>query len=809
MTFGKKTLFSLLLGFDLLTNVLELAQVNFLSTTTLISFCTYVILPGFLISLILRIRKISFWENLLIIIGLSIAFLEFGGLLLNILLPLIGIKDPLAFQNIVFGFDVYVLLLFIFAWIRTKNFVIQISRQSHLIVKSGPTTHSQPRQFVTSSFRNTSSKALEDGGMIISTPILLPKLSNIEKALYILPVFFPILATLGAIVLNNGGNNILTLILQGAIACYSLLLVLFRDKIRGNLYPYAIFFIAMACLFTSSLRSWYIAGADVQAEFYVFHLTNTHHLWNMAFYQDPYNACLSITILPTLLTNLLNIPDLYVYKVIFQIFSTFLPILLFFIIRNYSTPVLSFLSALFFISCPEFLNDIYMGNREEIGFIFFGLALYMILLPKLPLAMRRILFIIFALSIIISHYSTNFIFLMLITFVYVFTLIISRPWVRNVCSWLLAKSHIRLKNTFSDNVFLSLPLIVLLFFMTVFWNTLYTSSSNHLGSVIEETAKSMFMPSGSDTKSSDISYSIFFSSAKQDPKKLLQDYISHLRQSETARNSNFYSPSITSRYPSYPIPQEQLAPTRLGNWLSSFYIPVFNIQADLRLFFAYFMQILVLIGLFSIFIFKSKRRFDTQYILFCVGSLCILALMTVLPAISVEYGIQRMFQQCLFVLSLPIVIGLSSLLFFVKEQKRIIFVSIMAVLFFLDLTGFIPHLTGDYYPQMILDNAGLYYDAYYVDKSDVLAIVWLSKNNVGHTLVEALDSTRLQAYGGIFALKQILPEVIQKNAYVYLKVSSDRVVIMWQHTLICNSPKHFLDDNKNLLYSNGKVNIYK
>src|SRR5258707_13685978 len=44
----------------------SLTHVNFLYTTTLISFCTCILLPGFLISFILRLRKISFWENLLL-----------------------------------------------------------------------------------------------------------------------------------------------------------------------------------------------------------------------------------------------------------------------------------------------------------------------------------------------------------------------------------------------------------------------------------------------------------------------------------------------------------------------------------------------------------------------------------------------------------------------------------------------------------------------------------------------------------------------------------------------------------------------
>src|SRR5260370_1648278 len=200
MMCSKNTLVALVRGFDLLANILELTHVNFLHTSTLISFCTCILLPGFLISLILRIRKISFWENLLFIVGLSIAFLEFGGLLLNILLPLFGVNDPLTFQNLVIGFDIYILLLFILAWIRTKQLVVQIQ---------------------------------------------LPRRSKIEKVLYALPVFFPILATLGAIVLNNGGSDILTLILLGTIAFYSLLLVLFPAKIPAHLFPYAIFLIGI------------------------------------------------------------------------------------------------------------------------------------------------------------------------------------------------------------------------------------------------------------------------------------------------------------------------------------------------------------------------------------------------------------------------------------------------------------------------------------------------------------------------------------------------------------------------------------
>ncbi len=223
------------------------------------------------------------------------------------------------------------------------------------------------------------------------------------------------------------------------------------------------------------------------------------------------------------------------------------------------------------------------------------------------------------------------------------------------------------------------------------------------------------------------------------------------------------------------------------------------------------MQIFVLVGLLVVFFLKNKKSFDVQHLLLCLGALFLLALITVLPALSVEYGVLRMFQQLLLILSLPIVLGLSSILFFVKEQKRIVFTGIIAIIFFLNLTGFISHLTGDYYPQMTLDNSGLYYDAYYVHKSDVLAIAWLSKNNVNNDPVEAdLSGTnKLLTYGDINALNEIFPPIIRKNAYVYEEISSSTVVSIDKNVVIYNSSKSFLDDNKDLVYSNGKDNVYK
>lgn len=806
MKLDKKGLFSLLLGVSLLTNVLELLHVNVLYTTTLLSFCVYLLLPGLLISLILRIRNVSLWENLALIVGFGIAFLEFGGLLLNILLPLVRINNPLAFQNLLAGFDAYLSLLFIIAWVRTKRFnmTIRLSRRS-----------------------------------------------NIEKVLYTLPPFFPVLAALGAIMLNNGGSNVLTLVLLGTIGCYALLLVFFREKISTDLYPYALFFIGLACLFTTSLRSWYISGHDITREFYVFQLTNVRHIWNIAAFPDPYNACLSITILPTILANLLFIPDAYVYKVIFQVLFAVSPVLVFILARKYTASILAFFSAFLFLSFPLFFTDMPMLNRQEIAFLFFGLVLYMMFPSELPLMMRKVLFSVFAISVAVSHYSTFYIVLPLLMFVYIFAHLAPLSFAKNMLAFLRRKTRVRPHMRLKTPAFLTFPILLLLLGLSFFWFASYTKSLNNVGAVISQVFSS------TPLKSSDLSYYLF--SPQMNPDQQLQEHIQTLINSEKANAGQFYSSGVTSQYSTHAIAQEVVAPTPLGDVFGALHIPLYKNQEDISSLPAVLLQILILISCLALFSFKDLRgkirdkiklrksssqvkeelaqqsldkqvnlvlhgsgswplafsgytkSFDRQFLLLYSGTILLLALMFVLPAISALFGLLRMFQQFLFLLSLPAVVLVYHVLFFMKERKRILAMGFIFVLLFLNFTGFIPHLTGNYYAQINLDNSGLYYDTYYTHESDVLAVAWLSHTDLNGDPVEADASgvNKLLPYENIFASDEIFPPLIQRAAYVLVKDSVYVIVNVDNRLTIINSPKPFLDTNKNRIYSNGDIEIYK
>ena len=69
------------------------------------------ILPGYLICLLFEIKVTDIYENFLYSIGLSIAFDLLFGLLINYLLPLFGINNPLSPHNLQIGFSIIILIL--------------------------------------------------------------------------------------------------------------------------------------------------------------------------------------------------------------------------------------------------------------------------------------------------------------------------------------------------------------------------------------------------------------------------------------------------------------------------------------------------------------------------------------------------------------------------------------------------------------------------------------------------------------------------------------------------------------------------
>ncbi len=824
MTLEKSDIFLLLIITIALTEITQIFHINFWHIGTILTVITTLIIPGILLLLTLRVGRLPFWLSLVMAVGLSLAQVEFVGLLQNQLLPTYEVFKPLSHDPTLIWFAVYLLILYIVAMYKSDK-KVQFTIPS-----------------ISISFKNT--------------------------LLYTLPLCLIAFAIFGTISVNNGGSNILLLIQLLTISGIVILLTWGRNRFPSSIFPFTIYCIALSLLFTTSLRSWYVSGHDIMQEYYVFHLTKQHGIWDIGLYRDAYNACLSITILPTIFSNLFMINDMYIYKVVFQMLFGFCPVLVYYLLKKYTADIFGFLAAFYFMSFPTFFNDMPMLNRQEIGLLFFGLLLIIVFDTILPTAVRRILFVVFGLSIIVSHYSTNYIVLALFIIAYISQKLISGPALLPILNKSLARytrfwqtestdniitkepernyqtiqsprskpstkyvlanpQHktnrlidkianlfIQPKNIFSNQIKLPGDLILILLIGTIFWNAVFTRTANNFGDVASKVYRNIFIHSQSEGKSVDVSYSIFFHHTI-DPQTLIKQYITTATNLEqTHHEGPLYTPTVYTQYPVQLINQAILPSTFLGNALLASHVPLFDLHSKSRALAAGIIQLLVFIGLLGFVITKIRKPIDTLYIYVCLSCLILLCLEVILPDISAEYGLLRLFQQSLFLLSLPIVLATYILFFFIGQPKRIYFMACIAIGFFLNLTGFFAHLTGSYYPTMTLDNAGIYYDAYYVNKTSIVSAQWLKQNRQANTTVQTdiSGSLKLLAYGDIFALDAILPPVIEKDSYVYLpNAKSQQYVFISVNsdTLIVNSPEKFLEENKNLIYNNGWSKIYK
>lgn len=377
MNLTKNKIFFGILTFLLIVNLLIIFNLNQFYIRAVLGFIFLITIPGLLIMLMMKIRGVGAWEYLVYVVGLSVSFIMFGSLAVNWILPWLNITDkPLSLLPILICFNVFLLGFWIVAYIRNKKLLLEIKS---------------------------------------------PKLNLTNRIFFVVPMLFPILSILGAFLLNNHGTNILTMIMLGGIVVYVFFLVILREKLNPNIYPWVLWMMGLSLLLMLSLRSWYLGGFDITREYYTLQLTKENFYWGMSNFKNAYNTCLSITILPTIFHSLLKINDQYIFKLFFPMIFSFFPIILYLFLSKSINKVYSFISAIFFLSWPFFIDPMVSLARQEIAFIFFGLMLLVLFTKEINPILKKVLFLIFGASMIVSHYSTSYVALALFTLTYVLT----------------------------------------------------------------------------------------------------------------------------------------------------------------------------------------------------------------------------------------------------------------------------------------------------------------------------------------------------------------------------------------------------
>ena len=249
------------------------------------------LVPGVLILRILRVHNINAVESLGYSAGLSLAFVMFIGALLNFTLPLAGTNSPLTLLPLSITFLLATIVLAVAAYLRDRDF--------------------QPQQ-----------------------AIKLPAVSDVLPVLFLALVLA--LTILGALLMYAFENNLLLIICLFLISLV-VILAAFGKFITLRHFPFAIFIISLCLLYQTTLISPYLIGTDIYIEYQFAQLALNHGIWAYAM-PGTINSCLSIVIMAPVYSQILNLDIAHIFKILYPLFFSLVPLLLYRIFRLRSAP---------------------------------------------------------------------------------------------------------------------------------------------------------------------------------------------------------------------------------------------------------------------------------------------------------------------------------------------------------------------------------------------------------------------------------------------------------------------------------------
>lgn len=334
-------------------------------------------MPGFLILVLLGLPTNSIEEVIFLSLGLSIASLMLIGLLVNATLPSFGFAKPLS--------------------------------QWPLLVAVIATT------LVLSMVACRGDKWRRLGELLAAGPKI--------REHVVLLTCLPALAMLGMWSYNRLG--MLAVIFLIAVV---VLVTVYSERLApANSYPFVIFVLALTLLLFWQLSSTHLIGWDVFLEFYCFRSTRSYGFWDPTaiFLPGPYqtvlsdyNAMLSVTILPSLFGDLLNVESETVFKFVFPLIYSIVPLILYFAWRQLTRTGVAFLSAFYFMFTRYYYDTSVM--KQIVGELFLALIVYLFLEKKMADRKKLALLVTFFAALVVSHYSLAYMLISLLLFVLIF-----------------------------------------------------------------------------------------------------------------------------------------------------------------------------------------------------------------------------------------------------------------------------------------------------------------------------------------------------------------------------------------------------
>ena len=402
----------------------------------LIGFIYLTFVPGILILRIIRLHKISNSETFLYTVGLSLATLMFTGFFMNMIYPSFGISEPMSLTPLMVTISAVIVILCVLCYVRDKDF----ADPSFVDLKE------------------------------VSSP----------PALFL--CLIPFMAVLGTYLVNFYHTNILLMLMIIVIALVALLIG-FGKFIPAKLHPLAIWAVAIALIYHVTLISQYLNVNDVVGEYYVSNAVIKNSFWDWTSFGN-YNAVLSSVALAPIFYHICNLSLTWVFKIVYPLLFSFISIGIYSIfLKEIKNTKIAFLSSFLFTSIIPFIYQIPLITKQSTAEIFLVLLLMVILNKNMSRIKKSILSVIFAASLIVSHYGTSYLIMVSLIFVSIFSYFTDNK----ILKYLLNKKYSKFKEWSADDSkvseTISLTFVLIFITFTIAWY-IYISSSSAFNTIV-------------------------------------------------------------------------------------------------------------------------------------------------------------------------------------------------------------------------------------------------------------------------------------------------------------------------------------
>jgi len=632
------------------------------------------------------------------------------------------------------------------------------------------------------------------------------RLRRIAPAGYLL--LLPFIGVVGSGVLNHSGNNTISMLVLGTIAILALISLLRIQKLRPAFLPLFIYIVALTIIWMGAMRGDFVSGTDVSKEFYLSNLTQAVGHWSPSLYHDPYNACLSINLLPTLLGNVLKVSNEFIFRAILPMFYALLPVMTFALYRKYAKRTVALLAGLFFIMQPIFMSWAAVPIRQMIGFVFFGALLMALFDKRISMWQQRGLVVLFTLCMVLSHYSTTYIAIACLLLAYA---------LQRGAYGLQSFRHKWTRGAFVPTI--GVPLLAVLIGISAVWYGPVNHSSSNLTHLMDKTI----------TQIKQGHWNLFASDAHSQQTGLL-DQLSLNSEPRTADQVwQSYLQKVNHKYDgvvTHPLQTKATTPAikpqsppKLDEKMNHHVVTLAALGGQ---FMSKLMRLFMVVGLgiFAVAVVKRKADEDVGLQVFALAAALVTILIIIVPYASVDYDLGRTIQQLLLLLSFPTIIGGAALVRWLLRGKVSLvpakqLAGLLIIGYFFFVSGMIGQLTGGVNPVGMLNNFGTQYEQY-VHDGEVAAAQWLRQNKSNSNIFAGYFGGNRLWLSGIdkpSLFNDILPWTIDKPSYVFTSYAENRnqlATTYYQGSFVqYQYPTALLTSHKDLLYNDGQAKIYK